>query len=77
MRAEVKDALKGIADVERLTSRVLQQIAHPRNLLDLRHSLERIPALMAVLQAAENPHFTAMAQQLDPCAEVVKLLAPK
>lgn len=75
MRAEVKDALKGIADVERLTSRVLQQIAHPRNLLDLRHSLERIPALMAVLQAAENPHFTAMAQQLDPCAEVVKLLA--
>ncbi|RME41665.1 MAG: DNA mismatch repair protein MutS [Caldilineae bacterium] len=74
MRAEIRQHLKGIADLERLTSRLLQGIAHPRDLLDLRLSLEKIPPLQNALQQDGNPQFAALAQTLDPCPEVVSLL---
>ncbi|MFQ5578515.1 MAG: DNA mismatch repair protein MutS, partial [Anaerolineae bacterium] len=75
MRAEVKTHLKGMADVERLTSRVLQGVAHPRNLLDLRRSLEKIPPLIETLRRDNSLPFAAMAGPLNPCPQVVNLLA--
>ncbi len=75
MRADIRDRLKGIADMERLTSRILQGIAHPRNLIDLRTSLESIPALIDTLRHNGNPQFSALADGLDPCPDVLKLLS--
>ena len=74
MRAEIRAALKGIADIERLTGRVRQGIAHPRNLVDLRRSLTQLPALIQALKAGQSPLFDALAGQLDPCAETLTLL---
>ena len=74
LRAEVREHFKGIADLERLTSRVMQGIITPRGLVDLRRSLEKIPALIQILQADGNPHLVAITQNLNPCANVVKLL---
>lgn len=75
MRAEIRDLLKGIADMERLTSRLLQGIAHPRNLADLRSSLEIVPAVIDALRRDGNSQFAALADALNPCPAVVELLS--
>ena len=75
MRAEVKAQLKGMADVERLTSRVVQGNITPRHLVDLRLALEKVPALTQCLQEDDNPQFTALAAQLNPCLDSVTLIS--
>jgi DNA mismatch repair protein MutS len=52
-REEIRKRLEGILDLERLTSRVTLGIATPRDLLALRGSLERIPAVKSLLIAEE------------------------
>ena len=49
-REEIHRTLEGILDLERLTSRVTLGAATPRDLLALRGSLERIPALRQLLE---------------------------
>jgi DNA mismatch repair protein MutS len=46
-REEIHKELEGISDLERLTSRVTLGVVTPRDLLTLRGSLERIPAVRA------------------------------
>jgi DNA mismatch repair protein MutS len=48
-REEIRKQLEGILDLERLTSRVTLGIATPRDLLALRGSLEKIPAVKSLL----------------------------
>jgi len=74
MRAEIREQLKKTADVERLTSRIIQGIINPAGLVDLRYSLEKVPALIEILKTGGNPYFTTMAEMLDPCTPVVKLI---
>src|SRR5208282_4529973 len=50
-REEIRKELEGILDLERLTSRVTLGVATPRDLLALRGSLERIPAVRKYLSA--------------------------
>ena len=52
-RGEIRAQLEGILDLERLTSRVTLGIATPRDLLALRASLEKIPALKSHLVERE------------------------
>ncbi|MEW5959433.1 MAG: DNA mismatch repair protein MutS [Chloroflexota bacterium] len=56
-RGDIRTQLKGIADLERLTNRVRQGIAQPRDLLAIRRSLEAVPRIeeaLAQLSAAEQ-----------------------
>jgi len=48
-REETRKELEGILDLERLTSRVTLGAAMPRDLLALRSSLEKIPALRSLI----------------------------
>jgi DNA mismatch repair protein MutS len=52
VREEIRKTLEGILDLERLTSRVTLGAATPRDLLALRGSLDRIPALRQLLATA-------------------------
>jgi DNA mismatch repair protein MutS len=54
-RGDLRARLKDIADLERLTNRVSQGIAQPRDLLAIKRSLETIPAIQETL---ENLRFT-------------------
>ncbi len=72
-RAEVFAALKPIADLERLTNRVLSGTALPRDLIALRYSLESVPALRNVLY--ELPALHSIRDRLDPCRPVIELIA--
>ena len=51
--ADVRGALRGIADVERITARVALRSARPRDLSALRESLAALPALQAALSAPD------------------------
>jgi len=48
-RAELRAALKPLADLERLVNRVLAGFAQPRDLLAMRETLSRIPGILAIL----------------------------
>src|SRR5271154_5459404 len=52
-REEIRKTLEGILDLERLTSRVTLGAATPRDLLALRHSLEKVPVLRALLEPSD------------------------
>ncbi|MGE5140659.1 MAG: DNA mismatch repair protein MutS [Rudaea sp.] len=67
-RERVRSHLKAIGDGERLTNRVVQGIATPRDLRTLFASLDALPALIQDLDG--QPLIPA----LDPCAEVGQLV---
>jgi len=73
-RAEVREALKGIGDLERITNRIVAHAALPRDLVALRSILRQIPGIQAILQAAELPVLKPMMDNIDACAEVCELL---
>lgn len=72
-RAELRAALKPLADLERLTNRIISGHAQPRDLVALRDSLERIPAILAIFAGGAAPLQAAL-QLLSPCAEAFSLL---
>jgi DNA mismatch repair protein MutS len=48
-RREVREQLKGILDLERLTGKISLAAAHPRDLIALKRSLDPLPAIWSVL----------------------------
>jgi len=73
LRAELRAALKPLADLERLTNRILSGHAQPRDLVALRETLRRIPAILQVLPPGAAP-IQATLQLLSPCSEALSLL---
>jgi DNA mismatch repair protein MutS len=71
-RVAVREGLRPVSDLERLTNRLLVGRAGPRDLLALADSLEAVPDLVDVIQpaAALGPVVDA----LDPCQDVVQLV---
>lgn len=50
MRAEVRSALKPLADLERLINRVVANHAQPRDLVAIRSTLGGLPAVVSIIQ---------------------------
>ena len=74
-RTEVRALLRELADLERLTNRVVQRIAGPRDLLGIRKSLETVPRLREVVEGMEDKNLLALiSYPLDPCPEVAALI---
>ncbi|SMC22252.1 DNA mismatch repair protein MutS [Andreprevotia lacus DSM 23236] len=71
--ADLHAILDGVADVERIASRVALLSARPRDLSSLRDSLAQLPALVAALP--EAPFFTGLAQALQPDLAISALLS--
>ena len=64
-REELRRALDGILDLERLLSRVTLETANPRDLLALSASLAKIPKVRTSLGAFEAARLRALAAALD------------
>ncbi len=77
LRAEVRAALKPLADLERITNRVAGNSAQPRDLVAMRSTLAAIPAIRQLLVAAGQPAdpLATLASQIDACDEVLVLLS--
>jgi DNA mismatch repair protein MutS len=61
----IRDALKNIGDIERITTRVALRTARPRDLSALRDSLAQLPALQASLNNVGADLVRQVAQQLN------------
>ncbi len=68
LREELREALHGISDMERLTNRLLVGKAGPRDLLALRESLGMVPQIRALVEAL--PALKALTERMDDCPEV-------
>jgi DNA mismatch repair protein MutS len=82
-RTGVRALLKDLVDLERLTNRVVQRIAGPRDLLGIRKSLEVVPQLREVVEGIGDESLLShipsaesvpSPHPLDPCSEVVNLI---
>jgi len=60
----IRDALRNIGDIERITTRVALRTARPRDLSALRDSLSQLPALQALLSNVEADLVKQVAGQL-------------
>jgi DNA mismatch repair protein MutS len=71
LREEIRDALGGVLDLERLTSRVTLGLATPRDLLALRGSLQRVPLARGFLGNCRASRLAELREQMDELADVV------
>lgn len=72
-RAELRAALKPLADIERLTNRIIAGHAQPRDLVALRDTLERIPAVRDILDTLGETKALPL-ENLAPCEQELSLL---
>jgi DNA mismatch repair protein MutS len=69
-REELRRALDGILDLERLLSRVTLETANPRDVLALSASLAKLPALRAALARFSADRLTALHSSIDELADI-------
>ena len=74
-QAAVQDALKGVLDLERLTTRITCGRANGRDLVALKESLARLPALRLALEGAEAERLATIHAELDPLEDVATDIA--
>jgi len=76
-RLAVRQLLKGLGDLERLTGRVVQSIARPRDLVGICRTLKAVPDLAEVLadMSAPGGPISEFTSALDPCTEIAGLLS--
>jgi DNA mismatch repair protein MutS len=74
LAGEVRKALRGIADIERIAGRIALRNARPRDLASLRESLLRLPELRAPLAGTISDLLTRTFAELDAPAAALDLL---
>jgi DNA mismatch repair protein MutS len=69
-RGKLREALKGVQDLERLTSRIALGSAGPRDFVGLRQSLAAIPRVRVLLTECRAPLVRSLLGELDDLADV-------
>jgi len=72
---QLGEALRRMADVERISARIALKSARPRDLAGLRDSLAALPRLAALLDGASAPRLSELRAALAAPPEAVALLA--
>ncbi len=70
LRGELRDALKGIYDVERLLARVATGRASPRDLSFIGRTLASLPPIKELLHGRSSSLLTRLDVALDPCPDL-------
>ena len=72
---ELRETLRGVADVERIAARIALRSAKPRDLTGLRDALHRLPGLTELLQPhSDTTRLAELAERLAPQTELVATL---
>jgi DNA mismatch repair protein MutS len=77
IRAEVRELLESVYDVERLVGRVARSRANARDLRSLKTTLDTVPALKSALnpvEQADSERLVALRERLDELADVRGLI---
>src|SRR5579863_2807043 len=70
LREEIREALKGVLDLERLNSRVTLGFVTPRDLMALRASLARVPLARGFLANCTSDRLAELREQMDDLGDV-------
>lgn len=73
-RAELRQALRPVGDLERLTNRAAAGVASPRDLASLRSLLQHLPEVRRQLEDHPETAPAALLSALDPCGDIRQLL---
>jgi len=73
-RAELREQLGGVLDIERLLAKVTLGTAGPREMLALGRSIERIPVLRRLIATRQSARLRAIHAQADELEDVAKLV---
>ena len=71
---ELRGALDGIGDVERILARVALRSARPRDLAQLGHALCQLPGVHAALAGVDSPRLAELAREVGAHPQEVDLL---
>lgn len=69
LRAQVREVIKMMSDLERLTNRILTGMASPREITSLKETLDHVPALRGYL-ISQSQALRDLGHQLDPVEPV-------
>jgi DNA mismatch repair protein MutS len=75
LRDELRTALDGVYDLERLNGKISMAHANAKDLTALRASLERLPGLVELLAECESPRLIELRRNIDPLEELCALIA--
>jgi DNA mismatch repair protein MutS len=73
-RKRLREFLKGIQDIERLTARIYLGHANARDLVGLKNSLKDLPALKGTLQGFVSPIVEGFAAEIEDFNDLFQLL---
>lgn len=73
-REDLKEALTKVYDLERLAGRVAFGNVNGRDLLQLKSSLEQIPAIRTILQGIDQGEWTETLEGMEPMTDLVELI---
>ncbi|RFU61613.1 DNA mismatch repair protein MutS [Peribacillus glennii] len=73
-RQDLRERLKDVYDLERLAGRVAFGNVNARDLIQLKKSLQQIPAIREVAASMGHDEIAFLTKKLDPCEEVTDLL---
>ncbi|WP_299092213.1 DNA mismatch repair protein MutS [uncultured Metabacillus sp.] len=71
-REDLRNLLKEVYDLERLAGRVAFGNVNARDLIQLKKSLQQVPAIDELCQSLNNENY--LSERLDPCEDLTKLL---
>jgi DNA mismatch repair protein MutS len=73
-RRELREALKGVLDLERIVGKIALAAAHPRDLVALKRSLAPLPRLAGEVRSLSSGLFRELAARWDNAADVAALV---
>ena len=74
LRRQLRDELKGVADLERLAVKIATGRVQPRDLAALRRALQQIPGFKKLLEASDNAALKKAGRSLSLCEDSLELL---
>lgn len=74
LNEELREMLKGVYDIERMSGKVAQKNINPRELLSLKNSLKKIPGIKNLLAQVKYGELEGLAQNLDELADISELI---
>lgn len=71
---DLNKQLKNIYDIERMVSKVAYGNATPRDLYNLRNSIERVPDIYQLIEASNREELRNLINDIDICQDVASLI---
>ena len=74
LTAELQPVLRQVGDLERILARLALRTARPRDLARMRHALQQLPEIRALLQPIDAPYVQSLVEKAGEFDELIALL---